>query len=100
MLRSTLGIKLKDRVSKVKMKERLNAIEIGYLIKKLKFKYVGHMARGDVEKWNFRTTVWVPYDLKRKKGRPGIKYIDEIMRAVGPNWASVALNRRRWKGVT
>ncbi len=46
MLRSILGIKLKDRVSKVKMKERLNAIEIGYLIKKLKFKYVGHMASG------------------------------------------------------
>ncbi len=46
MLRSTLGIKLKDKVSKVKIKERSNAIEIGDLIKKLKFKYVGHMARG------------------------------------------------------
>ncbi len=74
MLRSILGIKLKDKVGNVKIKERSSAIQIGYLIKKLKFKYMGHMARGNVEKWNFRTTVRVPYDLKRKRGRPEIKY--------------------------
>ncbi len=38
--------------------------DIGYTIKKLKFKYIGHMVREGGEKWNLLATEWVPYDLK------------------------------------
>ncbi len=47
MLGSILNIKLKDKVTINKIKSKTNCKDIGYHIKKLKFKYTGHKARGD-----------------------------------------------------
>ncbi len=87
--------KFRNRVIKEIVKKK----DIGYIIKKLKFKYVGQMARNKTDKWNKLITEWVPYDRKRKKGRPAIRWLDEIREIGGPQWTIRAQNRADWKWV-
>ncbi len=58
MIRTILGIRLKDKILVNNMRKQAGAKNIGYKIKKLKLKYVGHMARSDAEKWNIKTTLY------------------------------------------
>ncbi len=64
MLRSILGIKLKDKIRKDFIKETTKSTDNGYIIKKLKVKYAGHSAREDNSKWNYKATVWTPTTKK------------------------------------
>ncbi len=66
-LRSILGVKIKDKLCLNYIRGKTNCKNMGYTIIKLKFKYAGHMAREGSKKWNYKTTVWTPYDKKRKK---------------------------------
>lgn len=34
-------------------------------------------------KWNKTTTKWIPYGRKRKRGKPAVRQVDEVIRAVG-----------------
>lgn len=100
MLRSILGIRLKDKINIKTIKAKTGAKSIGYKIKKLKLKYAGHLARGDPEKWSYRCTMWDPKYQKRKRGRPATRWMDEILRYLGPCWAQTARERERWRKVT
>ncbi len=84
MLRSILNIKLKDKISINKIKSKTNCKDIGYHIKKFKFKYAGHVARGDKNKWNLTVTQWIPRDDKRRRGRAPTRWVDELIRYVCP----------------
>ena len=53
----------------------------------------------NLNKWNLATTVWTPYEHKRKKGRPAMRWIDEIKRTTGPQWTRAAQNRVSWRKV-
>ncbi len=61
MLCSILKVKLQDIIK----------------IKKMKFKYVGHIARGK-ENWNKIVTEQTPMEYKTKTGRPLTHWQDEI----------------------
>ncbi len=45
MERSLLGVKKKDRIYNTIIREKTYPIDIGYRIKKLKWKYAGHVIR-------------------------------------------------------
>lgn len=66
MLRSILKIKLRDLVKITKIREKTGESDIGFTIKKLKLRYVGHLVRGGKEKWNYLETLWTLYEMKRK----------------------------------
>ena len=70
MLRSIVGVKLRDKVSKRQIREMTGCKDMGYYLSKLKLKYAGHMARKGNKKCCYKTTVWTPYDHERKRGRP------------------------------
>lgn len=48
------------------------------------------MRKANKEKWNNKTTAWVPLNMKRKRGSLAIKWLDKIIVAVGTNWLSAA----------
>ncbi len=62
-------IKIKDKISIKKIKSKTNCKDIGYHIKKFKFKYAGHMTGGDKYKWNLIAIHWIPWDHKRHRER-------------------------------
>lgn len=55
------------------------------------------MAREKNDKLNLRSTVWGPYDRKRKRGRPAVRWLDEILKEMGPDWGRKSHNRKEWK---
>ncbi len=51
-------------------------------MKKLKFNYVGHVARGG-DRRETKVLDWVSRGSKRKIGRPTIRWVDEIRQRAG-----------------
>ncbi len=51
------------------------------------------MVRGDRNRWHLLLTQWTPREGKRKRGRPQTRWIDEILRYVGPHLTSHAQNK-------
>ena len=78
MERSLLGIKLRERKSNEEMRKVTETVDVGYKIKKQKFKYAGHIIRGSNERWTKKVTEWLPYGKKRARGRPKTRWEDEI----------------------
>ena len=50
MERNILGIKLRDRKSNKEVRGRTKAVDVGYKMKRQKFKYAGHLIRGGNER--------------------------------------------------
>ncbi|MBP1527199.1 MAG: hypothetical protein H9Q66_04685 [Spiroplasma ixodetis] len=99
MERRILGLRIKDRVSNRRMRSETQSKDIGYTIKKLKFKYAGHMYRTQEDRWNRRATDWTPYGNIRAKGRPKTRWRDEIRNRVGKSWKDTARDRFRWRRI-
>ena len=100
MLRSILGIKIKDKIKISDILQTSKTRHISETIKKLKLGYAGHVARESKFKLNHRLTFWRPTGGKRRVGRPLTRWVDEVVRVAGPNWPSKARNRPTWRSVT
>jgi len=99
MLRRRLNLTLKDRVKNEDVRMRVGTQGVSEKVERLKFKYTGHVARINEERWHQRTVNWEPYDLKRRKGRPAVRWRDELGSFVlGTNWQKAAQNRSAGRG--
>lgn len=95
MLRKILGLKLTDKIENKKIKDTVQTRCMGYICMKIKMKCAGRMAREKILRSTL--TTWIPFQNKRKRERPAIRWVDEIRKAVGPQWTSIAQDRKRWK---
>lgn len=75
MERSILNVKQRDRMRNNEIRKRTGVRDIGcrYIVKKLKFKYGGHIAREKKDDWVKKVTEWTPYDRIKRKGKPTIR---------------------------
>ncbi len=89
MLRSILNIKRQGKIKTSEIKGRTKIRDIGYIIKKIKFKYAGHLVWGK-DSWNKIVTEWTPMEYKRKRGRPLTRWRDKIEGEVGLLWHNAA----------
>ncbi len=96
MLRNILGIRLKHKRSIQDIKNTTKIKNIGEKIKKLKFSYAGHLARASNFKWNKIATSWTPKERKRRRGRPQIRWVDEVDKVTGFCWSKIAQDRKKW----
>ena len=99
MLRSILGIRVKDKVSLDKTYSKTKAKRVWGVPKTLKLLYAGHIAREHKNKWKFTLTTWIPHRGKRKRGRPKTRWADELTTNFGTNWMRKATDRTNWKGL-
>ncbi len=97
MERSMLGIRKSDRIQNPVIKEKTKLKNIGYAIKKLKWKYGGHLARLKTDRWEKKIEEWVPYEGKRERGRPVIRWRDEFYKQIGLTWKRETTDRQTWK---
>lgn len=99
MERIILGVRKMEKISNETIRERTKTTDIGYTIKKTKFKYAGHMIRGEKERWARKVTEWLPYGKKRRRGRPRTRWEDEIKNRVGTAWEREVGNRETWRKI-
>ncbi len=69
-------------------------------LKKLKWKYAGHVIREAPQKQNKILTTWVLQEGQRRRGRLMKRWVDEIEENFGPYWVKIARDRVKWKDGT
>lgn len=99
MERSILNIRLRDKIRNTSIREETQVQDVGYTIKKLKFKYAGHIMRASNERWEKLVTEWRPYEGRRKRGRPKTRWRDELENRVGKLWHRETFDRAKWKRI-
>lgn len=99
IIRSIMGIKRSERVRNEELMEKAGMEDITTTVRKLKIKYAGHLAREDHNKWCKSVTEWTPYECKRRRGRPGKRWRDEIEQKLGVLWGRSAQDRRVWQKI-
>ena len=53
-------------------------INIIYTVRTMKWSWGGHINRLKDDRWTSRVTTWRPYDKKRRQGRPGKRWRDDL----------------------
>ena len=100
MERKMLGIKLQDKVPNNKIRQQTGTMDIAENILRLKWKWAGHLARTQDNRWTKRCTEWQPREGKRSRGRPQTRWRDDIRKAGGPTWSRTAKDRQRWRALS
>ncbi|XP_039764486.1 uncharacterized protein LOC120636974 [Pararge aegeria] len=92
MERSMLNIKLKDKWSIRKIRKATGVTDVPRKIKRLKWRWTGHVVRSSKEKWTKEIISWYPRDGKRKKGRPQKRWEGDLPKG----WRRIARDRAHW----
>ena len=95
-----LGIKLQDRITNIEIRKQTGTADIVENVLKLKWKWAGHLARTQDNRWTKRCTEWQPRTGKRSRGRPPTRWRDDITKIGGTTWSRAAADRRGWKALS
>ncbi|CAH2234023.1 jg5014 [Pararge aegeria aegeria] len=94
-----IGVKRQDKIKLRHIRGKTNITDVTYIIKKFKWKWVGHFMRRKKENWAKDITEWYPRDGKRRKGRPFRRWEDDLRETAGPLWTRKTHNREAWKNL-
>ena len=83
MERAMLGITIRDMKSSMWIRRKTRVRDIIKYIKLLKWRWAGHVARRDDNRWSRRLTDWCPLDRTRSRKRPETRWRDEIVKFAG-----------------
>lgn len=97
--RSMLNIKKMQKIRHTSIRKITKAKDALNYAKKLKWKWAGHVARLEDERWTSRVTKWKGPDGKRLKGRPLTRWADDITNIAGPCWTQTAQDRDKWSSL-
>ena len=86
MERKMLDLKLKDKIPCSEIRKRTKFIDIIEYTLKQKWKWAGHIARLEDNRWTKRCTEWQPRRRKRSRGRPSRRWQDDITEKEGTTW--------------
>ncbi|CAK1591052.1 unnamed protein product [Parnassius mnemosyne] len=99
MERSMLNIKLKDKIKLETLRNQTKINDVTHCVRKLKWKWAGHMMRNNKEKWAKNVTEWCPRQNKRKKGRQRLRWEDDIRKIAGVTWRRITQDRKAWQAL-
>lgn len=99
MERIMLGVTLRDRKRATWIREQTRIEDIIVQIKKKKWTWAGHVVRRTDNRWTTRATEWTPRDGSRSRGRPLVRWRDEIRKFAGKEWTREAQDRSGWKAM-
>ena len=66
-------------------------------INEQKWRWAGHVARKEDNRWRKRLTDWTPRESKRDRRRSDRRWQDEIEKTAGATWQQLAKSRESWK---
>lgn len=96
MERKMLKISKADHINNKTIRRKSKIKDVNSSAKQLKWKWAGHVQRLDDDRWPKRIENWKP-DGRRKRGRPRMKWQDEIEEHGGMFWRRKAKDREKWK---
>ena len=99
MERTILGLKLKDKVAHIKIREKTKVTDAITYVLTMKWRWAGHIARVSDDRWTKKCSSWKPKG-SRRPGRPRCGWETDIRKYGGPEWRDVAQDRRAWKMMT
>lgn len=97
MERAMLGISLRDRVRNDEIRRKTKVDDVIKRALTLKWRWAGHVARGDENKWTKRLLCWRPRSSTRSAGRPQMRWRDDIVGFAGVTWMRSAQDRQEWR---
>lgn len=97
MERSMIGATLKDRKRAEDIRFITKVDDVLEKIRKLKWRWTGHMTRESDMKWTKIITEWQPRDGKRRRGRQTKRWADDLNSTGGAMWSRIAKDRLEWK---
>lgn len=97
--RSMLNVKLRHRIKLKTIRKQTKLTDVTYCIKKLKWRWTGHMMRNKKDKWAKDVTEWYPRGNKRNPGRPSRRWEDDIKRLAGGTWRRKIHDRKLWQAL-
>lgn len=95
--RKMLGISLRDHIRNEVIRNKSKVTDVITSVSKMKWNWVGHVARQDNQRWTKQLIHWRPRQNKRSVGRPQQRWIDDIKKKAGTKWHQVAQNRKEWQ---
>ena len=99
MERAMLNISLRDKIRNVEIRRRTKVNDVMEEIAANKWRWAGHVARQDSNRWTLKTLQWRPRETKRSRGRPQRRWVDDIRETAGRNWMRQARDRQAWKNM-
>ena len=97
MERRITNISKREHIRSEIIRQESGVEDIISSIYKSKKRWAGHVARLPDNRWTSRTTNWYPYNNKRRKGRPNIRWEDPLIATYGNTWSRLARDRQLWK---
>jgi Reverse transcriptase (RNA-dependent DNA polymerase) len=98
MERKMLGLRWQDMISNQRLRKKTRVKDVVTTVKALKWSWAGHIARYNddripkiIEKWTPRGT--------RKRGKPKIRWKDDIENFGSIFWRKKAKNRKKWNQI-
>ncbi|GBP19570.1 Putative uncharacterized transposon-derived protein F52C9.6 [Eumeta japonica] len=85
MERSILGVKKRDRLRNINIRKKTKVQDASLKIKRLKWKWSGHMIRGK-DKWSKIITM-VPKRWQKEKRKTTKRWDDDIRQVAGKTWS-------------
>ena len=97
MERKIMGINLKQKIRNDIIRKKTRVMDVLATAKKLKWKWGGHVARMEHNRWAMATTIWDPRIGKRSVGRQKTRWCSEFQNVTGTQWTRAAQDRQWWK---
>ena len=94
MERKILGIKITDKIPNEEISMKTNILNIIKHITNTKWRWAGHLARMQDNRWTIRTTERQVRKGRRPRGRPKMRWKDDIMKWQGATWTRTAKTER------
>ncbi|GBP66308.1 Zinc finger protein 431 [Eumeta japonica] len=94
MERSSMRLKLKDKVRNVETQKKTKVIDVLTFSLQQKWKWAVHVARYNDNSW--RSVESSGPRGRRSRGRPYARWADEIAAVAGRNWLNTAKNKKKW----
>lgn len=97
MERSILNLKLRYKKRSTDIRKITRLVDALEHCKRLKWKWAGHIARMNDDRWAKKITSWKGPVGKRSRGRPKERWQDEILKLAGKDWTAKACDRTLWR---
>ena len=99
MERSMLNVRKIQKIRHTKIRNFTRATDALNHSLRLKWKWAGHVARLQDERWAKRVTSWRGPVGQRLRGRPLTRWQDDIVGLAGHSWTKIAQSRERWQAL-
>ena len=97
MERCMLGITRRDRKRNTWVRMMTGVTDIVDKVRSLKWRWAGHVARRNDNRWTSAVLNWIPRDVKRPRRRPMDRWNRDIIKYLGVTWQREAQDRENWK---